>query len=128
KMGHSFSKPTIARLPDNPDGSAKWAVVFGNGYEAEGHTDGRAALFVLDAMNGTLLKSLEVTGTANTPNGLSTPKLSDYNDDGIAEFAYAGDLQGNLWRFNLYHASAESFQVGYGARPMFSAYTTDVNG
>src|SRR5690606_22557560 len=74
KMGYSFSKPTIAKLPSG------WAVVFGNGYGADGHTNGKAALFVLDAMNGDLLKSLEVTGIANLANGLSTPKLSDYND------------------------------------------------
>lgn len=128
KMGHSFSKPTVARLPSSAGNPDSWAVVFGNGYEADGHTDGRAALFVLDAMDGTLLKSLEVSGTAGIANGLSTPKLSDYNDDGIAEYAYAGDLQGNLWRFNLYQTSADAYNVAYGSRPMFSAYNTDVNG
>lgn len=116
KMGYSFSKPTVARL-----NTGRWAVVFGNGYEAQNHTNGKAALFVLDAVNGTLLKSLEVEGTEGLANGLSTPKLSDYNADGITEFAYAGDLQGNLWRFNLHSNSANSFSVAYGGKPMFSA-------
>lgn len=115
KMGYSFSKPTIARL------NTGWAVIFGNGYEAQNHTNGKAALFVLDAISGTLIKSLEVEGTAGVANGLSTPKLSDYNDDSIAEFAYAGDLQGNLWRFNLHASTASTFSVAYGGRPMFSA-------
>src|SRR5690606_20257475 len=113
------SKPTVARL-----NTGRWAVVFGNGYEAQGHTNGKAALFVLDAVDGTLLKSLEVEGTDGLANGLSTPKLSDYNADGVAEFAYAGDLQGNLWRFNLHSSSASSFSVAYGGSPMFSAVAT----
>lgn len=116
KMGYSFSKPTVARL-----NTGRWGVVFGNGYEAQNHTNGKAALFVLDAVSGTLLKSLEVEGTEGLANGLSTPKLSDYNADGIAEFAYAGDLQGNLWRFNLHASNASAFSVAYGGRPMFSA-------
>jgi type IV pilus assembly protein PilY1 len=132
KMGYSFAQPTIARLH-----TGKWAVVFGNGYEASTSTNGKAALFVVDAFTGSLIKSLEVSGTPGINNGLSTPKLSDYNADGVADYAYAGDLQGNLWRFDLLRggrdpsaplttvddsltASAE-FVVAYGAKPMFKA-------
>lgn len=132
KMGHSFAQPTIARLH-----TGKWAVVFGNGYEATDSTNGKAALFIVDAFNGTLLKSLEVAGLAGTSNGLSTPKLSDYNDDGVADYAYAGDLQGNLWRFDLLQDGRDSskpfttkddnigaideFKIGYAASPLFKA-------
>lgn len=127
KMGYSFSKPTVARLA-NPSATQRgsWAVVFGNGYEAANHTNGKAALFILDALTGDLLtadnKGLEVTGTNGVANGLSTPKLSDYNADGIAEFAYAGDLQGNLWRFDL---NPSKFEVAYGKKPLFSAVSSD---
>jgi len=120
RMGYSFAKPTIAKLA-----TGGWAVVFGNGYESTNHTNGKAALFVVDAINGNLLKSLEVAGTNGTANGLSTPKLSDYNDDGVAEFAYAGDLQGNLWRFNLYDNSADNFDVAYNGSPLFRAVAAD---
>ncbi len=136
KMGYSFSQPTIARLH-----TGKWAVVFGNGYEAAGNTDGKAALFIVDALSGELEKSLEVSGTANVPNGLSTPKLADYNGDGVADYAYAGDLQGNLWRFDLLRNNREQaqpftttddgenalgdFEVGYGGRPLFKAVASN---
>ena len=30
-----------------------------------------------------------------------TPRLVDLNADGAADFAYAGDLNGNIWRFDL---------------------------
>jgi len=133
KMGFSFSQPTIARLH-----SGKWAVVFGNGYESAGNTNGKAALFVVDAMDGTLLKSLEVQGAAGIANGLSTPKLGDFNADGVADYAYAGDLQGNVWRFDLLRNGRDvsnpfitsddgisaigDFKVAYGDAPLFRAF------
>lgn len=127
KMGFSFSQPTIARLH-----SGKWAVVFGNGYESAGNTNGKAALFILDAMEGTLLKSLEVQGVNGVANGLSTPKLGDFNADGVADYAYAGDLQGNVWRFDLLRSIRDKsnpfittaigdFKVSYGGSPLFRA-------
>src|SRR5690606_22930467 len=74
-------------------------------------------------------------------NGLSTPRLADYNSDGIADYAYAGDLQGNLWRFdllgsgaspnrasgNIYgddNSNADNFKVSYGGNPLFTATST----
>ncbi|WP_448679279.1 pilus assembly protein [Pseudomonas nicosulfuronedens] len=138
KMGYSFSQPTIARLH-----TGKWAVVFGNGYESANNTNGKAALFVVDAMQGTLLKSLEVTGTDGVANGLSTPKLGDFNADGVADYAYAGDLQGNVWRFDLLRngrsestpfttsddgeGALASFEVAYGGEPLFRAVADNGN-
>ncbi len=132
KMGYSFSQPTIARLH-----TGTWAVVFGNGYESANNTNGKAALFVVDAMEGTLLTSLEVQGVNGVANGLSTPKLADYNADGVADYAYAGDLQGNLWRFDLLRNgrsdtapftteddsenAIDDFEVAFGGQPLFSA-------
>lgn len=131
-MGYSFSQPTIARLH-----TGTWTVVFGNGYESANNTNGKAALYIVDAMEGTLLKNLEVEGVDGIPNGLSTPKLADYNADGVADYAYAGDLQGNVWRFDLLRKGrsdsapftteddsenvVSDFEVAYGGQPLFSA-------
>lgn len=137
KMGYSFSQPTIARLHNG-----RWAVVFGNGYEASNHTNGKAALFIVDAIEGTLERSLEVTGTNGIANGLSTPRLADNNGDSVADYAYAGDLQGNLWRFDLLpstrdadnplarsatetRGSVSQYQVAYGGKPMFTAVASN---
>jgi len=138
KMGYSFSQPTIARLH-----TGKWAVVFGNGYESAGNTSGKAALFIVDAMQGTLLKSLEVAGTDGVANGLSSPKLGDFNADGVADYAYAGDLQGNVWRFDLLRNGRNTttpftteddganaiaaFEVAYGGKPLFKAVSDTGN-
>lgn len=136
KPGYSFSKPTIARLH-----TGKWAVVTGNGYEGRGTEDGKAALYIIDAETGNVVKSLEIQGDTGIKNGLSTPRLADYNNDGIADYAYAGDLQGNLWRFDLLGAqasptrtdgsiygndksNADGFKVSYGDKPLFKATST----
>lgn len=138
KLGYSFSRPTIARLHNG-----KWAVVTGNGYEAKDAKNGKAALFLIDAISGTLTKSLEVQGKSGV-NGLSTPKLVDFDSDGVADYAYAGDLQGNVWRFDLLGNNASEnrasgpiygdktggvakFKVSYGGKPMFKAQVTATN-
>jgi type IV pilus assembly protein PilY1 len=41
------------------------------------------------------------SGTADSPNGLSQPLAADVNADGIVDYVYAGDLNGNLWKFDL---------------------------
>lgn len=130
ELGYTFGKPTVARLH-----GGKWAVVTGNGYGSE---NDQAALLVIDLEKGTLLKELKVQGTANVANGLSTPKLADNNSDGVADYAYAGDLQGNLWRFDLYSGAAignvpftpergtyGGFQVSFGGKPLYSALASN---
>ncbi|MDM7857269.1 PilC/PilY family type IV pilus protein [Thiopseudomonas sp. CY1220] len=139
KPGHSFPRPTIARLHNG-----RWAVVTGNGYD-NGDDSGKAALYIIDAITGELTKSLEVQSPGSaTHNGLSTPKLADFDGDGVADYAYAGDLHGNLWRFDLLGANAEEgrektegsiygdkvgdttgFKVSYGAEPMFTAESSN---
>lgn len=131
RLGYSFPQPTIARLHNG-----KWAVVTGNGYDSDNKGNGKAALLIIDMATGELTKSLEVTGTNGVANGLSTPKLADFNADGVADFAYAGDLQGNLWRFNLTPedavapyarqdnettAAESGFKVSYSNKPLFKA-------
>lgn len=96
-LGYTYSQPVVARLH-----TGKWAVVTGNGYgnQAASAAD-LAALMVIDIKTGNLVRELTVTANSALPNGLSTPRLADNNSDGVADYAYAGDLQGNMWRFDL---------------------------
>lgn len=139
KLGYSFAQPTVARLH-----SGQWAVVTGNGYQALGSETGAAALYLINALDGSMIKSLEVQSAIRTPNGLSTPRLADYDADGVADYAYAGDLHGNLWRFDLLgdgaiaatqsplshgnygrkSGSTNQFKVSYAGQPMFTATST----
>lgn len=110
-LGLTVSQPQVARLA-----SGQWVAIFGNGYNSGGD---RAYLFVVDLQTGTLLRKI-AAGTA-TSNGLSSVTLFDGNGDRITDAVYAGDLQGNLWKFDLSGATAASWGVGNGGQALFTA-------
>jgi len=89
-LGHIFGQSSIVKLSDN-----KWYVINGNGY---GSTNGSAKLYLVEVGTGTV-KKLSTLFYAD--NGLSSPVLVDTDYDSIADLAYAGDLKGNLWKFDL---------------------------
>jgi type IV pilus assembly protein PilY1 len=109
-LGYTFGQPNIGRLSNG-----KWVVLVPAGYFPTDSTDpeyGAAAasatnssLFILDAQTGALIKELKTPtsygGVTITSYGLSSPVLGDYDNDQIDDVAFAGDLVGNLWRFNL---------------------------
>lgn len=124
-LGNSFSTPVVAKF-----NNGKWGVVFGNGYMASNPdtTDGEAALFILffdaDTSDGwdrgsdyvriiATNSTTETTSSHDNPNGLSSPAVIDTTGDGIADRVYAGDLQGNMWAFDLSSTSAGSWDVAY---------------
>lgn len=96
-LGLTFAQPKILQLNDG-----NWYVVSPNGYNS---SNGRAAMFFLpvDARNSwdiTKYKKMVVESTTRA-NGLSNFAHYDLNRDGTADLLYAGDLQGNLWRFDI---------------------------
>ena len=92
-LGQVVGKPLIGRLP-----SGTWVAVVGNGYNSSNH---QAALLVVNLANGSVTPIGTGVGSALDPNGLAGPYLWDANGDGNFETAYAGDLKGNVWRFDL---------------------------
>lgn len=104
-LGLTYSQPTIVRLP-----SGKWAAIFGNGYNS---ANNKAVLYVVNIADGTLIATID-TGAATTgaANGLSTPVPVDLNGDYIVDYVYAGDLLGNLWKFDF---TAATPALSYGA-------------
>jgi hypothetical protein len=103
-LGHTYAMPRLSRL-----NSGQTAVVVGNGYRS---ANGTASLFLINAADGSLIRELvTIGGTASSPNGLSSPTLVDTNGDGRVDIAYAGDLYGNLWKFDLSASSASAFSV-----------------
>ena len=133
-MGYSFPAPTLARLH-----SGQWAVVTGNGYDS---ASGRAALLLIDIETGDLIKNIP-TLESDSANGLSSVRVADNNSDGIADYVYAGDLKGNLWRFDLIETgsndpsqdpfkpegniSIDNFKVSFDGDPLFTALDDDGN-
>lgn len=138
-VGYSYSTGYIVQ--SNMDG--KWVVIFGNGYDSP---NAKAVLFILDALTGDLIKKID-TGVGPDPvlaaynptvpcdesrckqsagcNGLSTPLLIDPNMDDKVDYAYAGDLQGNLWKFDLTSSSSDDWHIAYkdgaASYPLFQA-------
>lgn len=99
ELGYTYSAPTLLTLPD---GTA--AMVVGNGYNNGGN--GHAVLYLVNAKTGALIHAFDTgsgaLATATTgPNGLSSPTLWDSDNDGKKDTAYAGDIDGNLWKFSL---------------------------
>lgn len=75
--------------------SGDWVAIFGNGPYG---SSGRASLFVVDLATGQLLKKIDTDSAIG--NGLGGTRLVR-NAQGMIIGAYAGDLKGNVWRFDL---------------------------
>lgn len=118
KLGHVLGPAIVARVKDDtrPSGG-RWVAVFGNGPESDEKT---AALFVVDLETGSVVRVLDTrNGNASNPNGLSTPApLFDANRQLIA--VYAGDLRGNLWKFDLSGANPAAWSVAFNGNPLFT--------
>lgn len=103
-MGHSFSEPIVTKLPAGSPNAGKWVVLVSSGYNNVSPGTGKGFLFVLDALTGAVLHKIDTgVGTSSAPSGLG--KVADFVNnpdvDNTALLAYAGDLLGNLWRFDL---------------------------
>jgi hypothetical protein len=93
-VGYIFDATTITQLNDG-----KWYAVFGNGI---GSANGEAILMMKELRNdGTSPAPIKISTGSIGDNGLSAPALVDTNNDGKADIAWAGDIKGDLWRFNL---------------------------
>lgn len=100
-MGKSYGNPVITRMPPSHPQAGKWVVLLSSGYN---NATGLGYLYVLDAVTGELLDTYtNGSGAADSPSGLS--KISTFSPnfsfDGVSKLAYAGDLNGDLWRFDL---------------------------
>ena len=125
-LGFSFSQPSIVKL-----NNGKWAAIFGNGYNntiSDGHvsTTGYAVLYIVDLGTGALIRKIDTKyGSTTTPNGLATPTVIDTDGNGTADIVYAGDLAGNLWKFDISSSNPNSWGVAFGSAaspaPLFVA-------
>ncbi len=113
-VGYIFGQPTITKLHND-----KWGVITGNGYNS---ANGKAILYILDIKDGSVIKKIDLGGTSN---GLSTPAVVDTNSDYIADYVFAGDLNGNMWKIDITSSSTNSWKSDYlsgsTAVPLYTA-------
>ena len=116
-MGNTYGTPIIRRLHDG-----NWAIIFGNGF---GSASGDAGIFImlLDSNGKTQSSNTYYlsTNTAGTGNGIAYVTSADLDGDHITDYVYAGDLLGNVWRFDLTSATETSWAAGSTA--IFSSGT-----
>jgi len=110
-MGYSYSRPIIAKSNADIDIPADttnqdWIAIFGNGYNS---VNGNAVLFILNAKTGALVKRID-TGVGA---GLSSAAVVDINRDLKADYVYVGDLDGNMWKFDLTGSTVAEWDVAY---------------
>lgn len=96
-LGFIHGRPSIAKLPGEGD---TWHIVAGNGFESG--AGAQLLLIPLGATgSGDVIEITTPAGSLGNANGLAAPALVDADNDGRVDYAYAGDLEGNLWRFGL---------------------------
>lgn len=104
--------------------NGRWAALMGNGV----NSSNEKAVLLIQYLDGdkSLLK-LVADNTASSGNGLFNPQVIDFNSDGTADVVYAGDLKGNMWKFDLTRADPNQWGLALtGAATPSNTPTTSV--
>ena len=112
-LGNTYGTPVIRRLHNG-----MWAVIFGNGF---GSSSGDAGIFVMTIDPSTAAKTFYYlsTGESGTGDGIAYVTPKDLDGDNVTDYVYAGDLLGNVWRFDLTSSTAGSWAAS--SAPLFAA-------
>jgi len=143
-IGHQFSPPVMEMYTSNQSAQivqintqqqqAEWAVIMGNGYNS---ASGQPVLLIQSLTqkgnNGHLrlytvpapCHGVDIDTCKKAGNGLSAPRPIDVDGNGTADIVYAGDLMGNLWKFDISSPNPDQWQVANGTShapaPLFTA-------
>ncbi|WP_150050694.1 PilC/PilY family type IV pilus protein [Methylomonas rhizoryzae] len=119
-LGYMLGRPVIAKMNDGTT-----ALIVGNGYNS---SDGKAVLYIFNLTTGAVIKKIDTLVAGD--NGLASPGVFDNDNDGDVDFIYAGDLKGNVWKFDVSASSAGSWDVAFksGITPAPFFVAQDENG
>jgi len=109
-LGQVSGTPLIRRLHDGG-----WGVIWGNGLNSK---TGRAGLFIMHIDNNGAKTFQYIDAGAGPANGIVDVAAADLDGDHITDFVYAGDVLGNLWRFDLTNATSSNW--GTAVTKMFT--------
>jgi type IV pilus assembly protein PilY1 len=113
-LGLLIGKSSFVKL-----NNGKIGLIFGNGYNS---TNANAVLYILMLnSDGSIFQIKKIDTNVGSDNGLSTPGGYDTDGDGIIDIIYAGDLKGNVWKFDVSSTSASSWGVAFSGTPLFVA-------
>lgn len=113
-MGYSFGKPLLVKTV-----AKGWVALVTSGYNngtnvGDSGGDGLGHLYVVNPKTGDLIADIPTPGCATTPTtspcGLAHLGTAT-GANRTVDYVYGGDLNGNLWRFNLTGATSASWSV-----------------
>ncbi len=111
-MGYSYGRGLITRVVNQSStADSKWIALIPNGYNSNNQ---QSVLYAVDMATGNLLHKWNYNvGNLQNPNGMGPPAAADfvnydgnplnpkYESDLGTDYAYAGDLAGNVYRFDM---------------------------
>lgn len=105
-LGNTVGTPNIVRMHNG-----QWAIILGNGLDS-----GKSAgvyIGLVDKSTGAVSFQFLDTGVGSSTlkNGIAYVAPVDLDGDGIMDYLYAGDQQGNVWRFDVTGKTADSWTV-----------------
>jgi type IV pilus assembly protein PilY1 len=94
-LGNTYGVPTIRRFHNGG-----WGIVFGNGL---GSASGDAGIFILikNASTAGFTSYYLSTDSQGKSDGIAYATPADLDGDQVTDYIYAGDILGNLWRFDV---------------------------
>jgi type IV pilus assembly protein PilY1 len=113
-MGNTYGTPQVRRLHNGT-----WGIIFGNGL---GSASGDAGIFIITFNPTTLAQTTYYLSTgqaAGAGDGIAAVTPVDLDGDHITDYVYAGDLNGNVWRFDLTSNNASNWAAS--TAPLFTA-------
>jgi len=110
-MGYSFGRPILAKTK-----AEGWVALVTSGYNngADTSGDGKGYLYVLNPRTGDVIATIGTTvGSSTAPSGLAYISAYAENSDidNTIDYVYGGDLQGNVWRFDLSGTTSSAWNV-----------------
>lgn len=116
ELGHVTTEVQAGQLADGT-----WVAIFGNGFDS---TSGHAKLFIANLATGALIHKIDAETSGN--NGLIGVKAVMNSEKKIIG-AYAGDLKGNLWKFDLSGNGKANWKVDLNQKPLYVSKDKDGN-
>lgn len=118
-LGHQFQQPALdafsgRALQVAQLNNERKALILGNGYNSASE---KAVLWIqyLDGDKSILKIPAPAVQRTGAGNGLSAPRPVDRDGDDKIDFVYAGDLLGNLWKFDLSDADSRKWKATMGS-------------
>jgi type IV pilus assembly protein PilY1 len=112
-LGKTFGTPQIRRFHNG-----NWGFIVGNGLNS---VTGDAGIYVVtvDSTSGAMTWYYLSTGKSGSADGIAFPAAEDLDGDNITDYVYAGDVLGNVWRFDLTSNNPSNWAVTAGG-PLFT--------